>query len=95
MNIHKRIIGICWIIFGGLIISLLAVNFPSVETRVAVIGSLAGLTFLGAGFVLLANLPRSHLVCLPAAALSLFSIPIGTVVGVYYLWYYFKREALR
>lgn len=92
MNLHQRIIGICWVLSGALILSLLAMNFDAAGTLVSVVGVLLGLTFTAAGFALLANLPRSEYVCLPAAALSLLSFPVGTPVGVYYLWYRFIRQ---
>lgn len=92
MNLHQRIIGICWVLSGALILSLLAVNLDAAGTRASVVGVLLGLTFTAAGFALLANLPRSEYVCLPAAALSLLSFPVGTPIGVYYLWYRFIRQ---
>lgn len=94
MNIHKRLIGISWLLFGVLIVSLLGINLGHTDTRIAVVGMLAGLTYTAGGFALLANLQRSWRIALPCAALSLFSFPIGTPIGVYYLWYYFKREKL-
>ncbi|MBK9161578.1 MAG: hypothetical protein IPM27_08435 [Nitrosomonadales bacterium] len=91
-NFHKRIIGICWLLMGALILSLLAVNFQTAETRVVAMGLAEGALFTASGFMLLAKLPKSWNLCLPCAALSLFSFPIGTVIGIYYLWYYFKME---
>jgi len=92
MNIHKRIIGVCWVLFGALILSLLAVNFSSTDTRITFVGVLVGLTYAVAGFALLSNWPRSWRIGLPCAALSIFSFPVGTAIGFYYLWYYFRRE---
>ncbi|MCK9201453.1 MAG: hypothetical protein WA056_07385 [Gallionella sp.] len=92
MKTHKRIIGICWIIFGALILSLLALKFDQLLGPAAVAGVLVGLTFLAAGFSLVANMRRSSWICLPCSALSLFTFPIGTVIGAYYLWFYFKVE---
>jgi len=94
MNIHQRLIGICWLVFGVLIVSLLVINLGRTDTRIAVVGMLAGLTYTAGGFALLANLPRAARIALPCAVLSLFSFPIGTPIGVYYLWYYFRREKL-
>ncbi len=94
MNIHKRIIGVCWVLFGVLILSLLAVNFSHTDQRITIVGALVGLVYAAAGFALLANLPRSWRIGLPCAALSIFSFPIGTAIGFYYLWYYFRREKL-
>lgn len=92
MNTHKRIIGICWIVFGALILSLLALKLDQVSGQAAIAGILVGLTFLAAGFSLVANVRRSSWICLPCSALSLFTFPIGTVIGAYYLWFYFKVE---
>ncbi|MBU1214621.1 MAG: hypothetical protein KKA63_05220 [Gammaproteobacteria bacterium] len=94
MNIHKRIIGVCWVLFGALILSLLAVNFNSTDTRITFVGALVGLIYAAAGFTLLSNWPRSWRIGLPCAALSLFTVPVGTAIGLYYLWYYFRREKL-
>jgi len=92
MNNHKRIIGICWVVFGALIISLLMLNLNSGNLQLVVLGMVAGLIYLVAGFSLLANFRRSTWICLPCSALSLFSFPVGTVIGLYYLWYYFRLE---
>lgn len=94
MNIHQRIIGVCWILFGVLILSLLAVNFGHTDTRIIVVGVLVGLIYAAAGFALLANLTHAQRIGLPCAALSILSFPIGTVIGFYYLWYYFRREKI-
>jgi hypothetical protein len=91
MNIHKRIIGICWLVFGALIVSVVLLNFASVSTQVFVLGMVVSLVYLAAGLGLLAN-ARVTSLYLACAALSLFTFPIGTVVGVYYLWYYFAIE---
>ncbi|ADE13088.1 hypothetical protein [Sideroxydans lithotrophicus] len=50
---------------------------------------------LVAGFLLIANLHKSWRICLPAAVLSLLTFPVGTLIGIYYLWYYFKHEQVR
>ena len=85
MNIHKRIIGICWLVFGALIISVVLLNFASLNTKVFVLGLAVSLVYLAAGLALLANTPRVSWLYLTCAVLSLFTFPIGTVVGVYYL----------
>jgi hypothetical protein len=92
MKTHKRIIGICWIVFGALILSLLALKLDQLQGQATVAVVLVGLTFLAAGFSLVANNRRSSWICLPCSALSLFTFPIGTVIGAYYLWFYFKVE---
>lgn len=92
MNIHKQIIGISWIVIGALILSLLVLKLGSVPSKLVIPGIVVSLIFLAAGFSLMANLRRASWICMPCAALSLFSFPVGTIVGVYYLWYYFKIE---
>jgi hypothetical protein len=92
MKTHKRIIGVCWIVFGALILSLLALKLDQLQGGAVVAVVLVGLIFLAAGFSLIANLRNSSWICLPCSALSLFTFPIGTVIGAYYLWYYFKIE---
>ncbi len=88
--IHKRIIGILWIVVGALIISVVALNTGKIPSPALGIG--ISVLFLAAGFSLLAGLPRSSWICLPCSALSLFTFPVGTLIGIYYLWYYFKIE---
>jgi len=95
MKTHKRIIGICWAVFGALILALLMQYVDAIKSQLLVAGVLISLIYIISGFALLANLPRSSWICLPCSALSLFSFPIGTVVGAYYLWYYFTLERVR
>ena len=92
LNIHRRIIGICWLIFGVLIVSLVALNLANLDSRVRALGATMGLLYLVAGFVLLANRPRAWRFGLPCAVLSLITFPVGTPLGIYYLWYHFRRE---
>jgi hypothetical protein len=90
MNIHRQIIGTSWIIFGSLMISLLAMKLDSGKTLLIVAGLTAGLVYFAAGFALLANLRKAHWICLPCSLLSILAFPVGTMIGIYYLWYYFK-----
>ncbi len=91
-NVHKQIIGVCWIIFGALIFSLLVLKFDSVSRLIAISGMLVSLVYLAAGFTLMANLRKSSWICLPCSVLSLLNFPLGTLLGIYYLWYYFRIE---
>jgi hypothetical protein len=95
MHTHRRIIAISWLLFGVLILSVLGMNPGSDKTNILVLGAIIGATFVGAGFTLLVNFPWSSRLCLPCAALSLFTFPVGTVIGFYYLWYHFKLERIR
>lgn len=94
MNLHKRIIGVCWLLLGVLILSVLATSYAEMPSSKVFVGMLEGLLFTASGFMLLAKLPNSWRLCLPCAALSLFTFPIGTAIGFYYLWYYFRREKI-
>ncbi|MDP2759075.1 MAG: hypothetical protein Q8O64_01535 [Sideroxyarcus sp.] len=92
MNIHQRIIGICWLVFGVLILSLVVLNLATLDSWARALGATMGILYLTAGFLLLANLPRAWRFGLPCAVLSLFTFPVGTPLGIYYLWYHFKRR---
>ncbi|MFH0934544.1 MAG: hypothetical protein V1879_05005 [Pseudomonadota bacterium] len=92
--IHKRIIGFLWLIFGALLIAVVAMNMAGLSPRAAVAGVLISLVFFGAGVALLANVRRMIPLYLICSVLCLFIFPIGTVVGAYYFWYYFTIEKL-
>jgi len=92
MKTHKRIIGICWLILGSLFITPLMLKFGELSGLKAAGIAAVSLTFLAAGFSLVADLRNSSWICLPCSALSLFTFPIGTVIGAYYLWFHFKVE---
>jgi hypothetical protein len=42
------------------------------------------------GFYLVKNKPWAFKICLPVAFCNLIFIPIGTVLGLYYLWFHHK-----
>jgi NADH:ubiquinone oxidoreductase subunit K len=46
--------------------------------------------FLAVGLTLLFNYRNSHWVCLPFSVMMLIYFPIGTALGGYYLWYFWK-----
>ena len=89
-KLHRQIIGISWLVLGALIFSLLVLKLDSASNVAVIGGVLAGLLFIAGGFVLLANLRKFSLVCHPCALLSLLTFPVGTVIGIYYLWYLFR-----
>lgn len=95
MHTHRRIIAISWLVFGALILSVIGMNLGSDKTAVILLGAVIGTIFISAGFTLLSNFRWASQLCLPCAALSLFTFPIGTVIGLYYLWYYFKFDRVR
>lgn len=90
--IHKRIIGFCWLVIGALIVSVVLLNFAALKPHLFIAGLLISLVYFAAGVALFANVQRLGWLYLTCAALSLFTFPIGTVVGIYYLWYYFAIE---
>ena len=77
---------------GALIVSVVVLNFAGLKTHLFIAGMLISLVYFAAGVALLANVQRLSWLYLTCAALSLFTFPIGTVIGVYYLWYYFAIE---
>jgi len=93
---HKRIIGISWMVIGlsiSVLTLLMLSNAPD-RLPLRLIFSVTSLciVYILAGYSLLANLRRSHWLCLPFAILTLFNVPLGTIISTYYLWYYFKHE---
>ncbi len=94
MSIHQRVIGICWLVFGALILSLTVPDKGTLDSWVRALAIAMGLLYLVSGFALLARLPRAWRFGLPCAVLSLFTFPVGTPLGIYYLWYHFKRERM-
>lgn len=92
--IHKRIIGFLWLIFGAVFISMVVMNVAGLSTRAIIAGSMVSLVLFTAGVALLANVRRLIPLYLSCAVLCLFIFPIGTVVGIYYLWYYFTIEKI-
>ncbi|MDD3884445.1 MAG: hypothetical protein PHW66_05855 [Gallionella sp.] len=95
MHTHRRIIAISWLVFGVLILSVIGMNLGSDKTLVLTLGGVIGAIFVSAGFTLLANFRGSSQLCLPCSAISLFTFPVGTVIGLYYLWYYLKFDRVR
>lgn len=93
-KLHRQIIGIGWLVLGALIFSPLVLKLGGAADNAVIGGVLAGLLFIAGGFVLLANLRKLSWVCHPCAVLSLLTFPIGTVIGIYYLWYFFKSQQI-
>ncbi|MFA5371555.1 MAG: hypothetical protein WC053_03060 [Sideroxydans sp.] len=95
MDIHQRIIGIFWLVFGVLILALVVLNLSAIDSLVRALAITMGMLYLTAGFVLLAKLPRAWRFGLPCAVLSLFTFPVGTPLGIYYFWWHFKQRPSR
>lgn len=46
--------------------------------------------FLAVGLTLILNYRYSHWMCLPLSVAMLIYFPIGTALGGYYIWYFWK-----
>lgn len=96
---HRKILGALFITFG--VIKFLGVIYFSVVSD-DVTGSdfmyiLAGSILYGvAGYSMIYRTPWSFKLCIPLSAVSLIFIPLGTALGVYYFWFYFRHvQSLR
>lgn len=92
MNTHKRIIGILWIVTALTLAVLLLLTLDRLSSQVITLALLLCFVQLLAGYFLLKNFRWSHWLNLPLAVVSLSNVPVGTFIGLYYLWYYFKHE---
>jgi len=92
MNTHKRIIGILWIVTALILAVLLLLTLDRLSPPAITAAILLFVVQLLAGYALLKNFRWSHWLNLPLAVVSLSNVPVGTAIGLYYLWYYFKHE---
>jgi len=92
MNTHKRMIGILWIVTALILAVLLLLTLDRLSVQVITLALLLCFVQLLAGYSLLKNFRWSHWLNLPLAVVSLSNVPVGTFIGLYYLWYYFKHE---
>jgi hypothetical protein len=98
MDKHRKILGNIYFGLGVILLVLLALTWKnSSEDIEQTVGSsfylsfsIATIPFLAAGVALLGNFRRGHWVCLPISIFFLFSFPIGTIIGGYYLWFFQK-----
>lgn len=98
MNRHRIILG--WLFFGiALLISVVLVfasknYFGNAGTQhadwVMRTALMVATVFAAAGLSLLVDHRFSKWICLPLAVFTLFSFPLGTFLGGYYLWYFWK-----
>ncbi|GLQ30742.1 hypothetical protein GCM10007876_12210 [Litoribrevibacter albus] len=96
---HRKILGALFITFG--VIKFLAAIYFSVVSD-DMTGSdfmyiLAGSILYGvAGYSMIYTTPWSFKLCIPLSAVSLIFIPLGTVLGLYYFWFYIRHvQSLR
>jgi len=98
MSNHERVLGVGFLLLGLLAMVLLLFTLLSLPGPLPAGEQWFGLALavlisaleILAGYALLTRKGWSSRVCLPVAVLALLSFPIGTLVGGYYLWYYFK-----
>lgn len=97
---HRRIIGYLWLVTGGARLALLSYAIlrhtpdlldPDTALRLLP-GAMLSLLALCGGYALLRNRPWSRWLCLPVSILSLTAVPVGTLTGGYYLWYFVTFE---
>lgn len=96
---HRMILGALFITFG--VVKFLGVIYFSVTaddtsgSDVLYILVASGL-YCVAGYSMIYTTPWSFRLCVPLAGVSLIFIPLGTALGVYYLWFYFRHvQSLR
>ncbi len=107
MQKHRVIIG--WLFFSMAMLIAVFVAFswkkafgdnpvPQAQAVVEYAIAVGGL-FCAVAFSLILNYRHSTWICLPFSVALLFYFPIGTALGSYYLWYFwrfiYKREESR
>ena len=60
------------------------------EQQVVIYAVTVAALFLAVGLTLILNYRRSYWVCLPFSVMMLIYFPLGTALGGYYLWYFWK-----
>lgn len=60
------------------------------EQQIIVYAIMVAALFLIVGLTLILNYRRSHWMCVPFSVVILIYFPIGTALGGYYLWYFWK-----
>lgn len=60
------------------------------EAQIVVYAIAVAALFIAVGLTLILDYRRSYWVCLPFSVVILVYFPLGTALGGYYLWYYWK-----
>jgi ABC-type transport system involved in cytochrome c biogenesis permease subunit len=60
------------------------------EQQAVIYAVTVAVLFLAVGLTLLLNYRRAYWVCLPFSVMMLVYFPLGTALGGYYLWYFWK-----
>ncbi len=95
MDKHRKILGTLFCIYGGIVFFFTGITLFRNLTLLSFGQILIGFVFvviyffmMFGGFYLTRNKTWAYLICLPVAWLSLINIPVGTALGVYYLWFH-------
>jgi len=99
MNKHRVILG--WLFFSIALLISVAVIFTlknyfgnagtARSEHIVRIALIVATLFAAAGLSLLIDFRYSTWICLPFSVLILFSFPVGTFMGGYYIWYYWRH----
>ncbi len=70
-----------------------------IEAQVLIYAIAVAALFVAVGLTLILNYRRAHWICLPFSVVILVYFPLGTALGGYYIWYFwkflYKRETNR
>ncbi len=103
MDKHRIILGWLFLAVAALVsvVIVFALNnhfgnaeTPQIGLTIKAAMAVAAL-FVGAGISLLVDFRYTAWICLPFSLLILFSFPVGTALGGYYLWYHWTRQYRR
>lgn len=103
MNRHRVILG--WLFFGMAMLVAVALVFawrghfgdpaaPAIAHTLRLTMLTAAL-FALSGLSLLLDWRHAHWLCLPMALAALFYFPLGTLLGGYYLWFFWQQIRAR
>lgn len=60
------------------------------EAQIIIYAIAVAVLFVAIGLTLLLNYRNAHWVCLPFSVVILVYFPLGTALGGYYIWYFWK-----
>jgi len=63
---------------------------PAGEAQIIIYAIAVTALFFALGLTLILNYRRSHWMCLPFSVVILIYFPVGTALGGYYIWYFWK-----
>lgn len=63
---------------------------PAGEANIIIYAIAVAALFFALGLTLIRNYRRSHWMCLPFSVALLVYFPVGTALGGYYIWYFWK-----